>query len=118
MNSPKLKFRSLSWWLAGAYFVWCIFLFFAGPLKFYFAIITDPFMWPLLWSVRCVSYMDRQLDFTGDPRDVTASEEAHVYYLGSALLIITGTIWHWIIGRLASLLITAVGSRWHRRAKA
>ena len=75
-------------------------------------------MWPLLGPLDALATWIDNWILPGDPRDVTASEEAHVYYLGSALLIITGTIWHWIIGRLASLLITAVGSRWHRRAKA
>jgi len=109
MKTSALRIKLLSWWLAGAFFVWCIVAYFAGGHDYLWLIcLKNPIMWPLILPlVSSYSAIGHWLA-PGDPREVAPSIWVHLDLIADVLFVALGTLWHWLLGRLISFLATIV----------
>jgi hypothetical protein len=104
----KLRFPKLSYWLAGIYLAWSLFVFFGTlgsvghdwwPLWLYFII------WPLSalydWlSLTCLDW------WFPNPKTTPIWVFTFNDYVAGTFYIVVGTIWVWFLGRVFSKILT------------
>jgi hypothetical protein len=112
MKAFKFRLKSLSWWLAGAFFVRCLFIYLNvgrhAAERLWQTVYYDPLMWPLDWPLQCIYALIGDWLAPGDPREVAPSVWAILDSVGEVVLVVSGTLWHWLIGRIVSLLLGAI----------
>ena len=95
----KLRLPTLSWWLAGTYFLASLAANTVArstllPLLLYLLIFP--------WSFLYVMFLEPVLESWIKPDPGSQ----FITYIGLAFYLVAGTLWFWILGRVASRLFT------------
>ncbi len=117
----KLRLKSLSWWLAGAFLIWSLaecLLLKGDSTRFYLAALKYPPMWPMFPVVVGINFDVAEWLAPGDPRDLDPAVGRQLVLAENLILIIVGTLWHWVVGRLISALLGVIAFFFPQRTEA
>jgi len=108
MRSSKLRLKPLEWLLASGFFIWCVVVYIAKNGEMQVIMLADPLMWPLdIFLFPTYSAIGGWLA-PGDPREVSSSTWLQIDLIFDVVLVFSGTLWHWLVGRLIFILATAI----------